>query len=313
MGGKFMSDNQNAKAPEEGSRMDALVKVVLVFFISVLSFSVGTFVGKQVSDNDHRRASLEGDSHGGGHEAMAASEGHGGGDAHGSSGHEAVAEEDVEDLASEFVKDERSVASVGGHEAPADENGYKSYNKQNSHEEKAAGGHEEQASHEPDSKAEEHGQPHTAKKSGGHEEQAAEEAHPAKKQAGHTFKAESFNNEEPMEAANKVSHGQAPTSGKVVEKPRKPSSSLPGIASTSIGKYTVQVAAYASEGDARKYASQLKSKGWNAFYVPADVKGTTWYRVSVGLFEEPASANSFKSKFLKTSGAKDALVVKIVQ
>ncbi len=42
-----------------GSKTDTVVKLVLVFFISLLSFSVGTFVGKQFSDSQHRLASLE--------------------------------------------------------------------------------------------------------------------------------------------------------------------------------------------------------------------------------------------------------------
>lgn len=37
------------------SEADFLVKVVLVLFISLLSFSLGTFIGKQVSDADHER------------------------------------------------------------------------------------------------------------------------------------------------------------------------------------------------------------------------------------------------------------------
>ncbi|MBK7844822.1 MAG: hypothetical protein IPJ71_14245 [Bdellovibrionales bacterium] len=44
-----------------GSKADTVVKLVLIFFISLLSFSVGTFVGKQVSDSDYKRASLEED------------------------------------------------------------------------------------------------------------------------------------------------------------------------------------------------------------------------------------------------------------
>ena len=47
-------------AAKGNSKADTLVKVVLVFFISLLSFSVGTFVGKQVSDSHHRRMALEG-------------------------------------------------------------------------------------------------------------------------------------------------------------------------------------------------------------------------------------------------------------
>lgn len=44
-----------------GSRTDTLIKFILVFFISLLSFSVGTFVGKQFSDSQHRLAQLNTD------------------------------------------------------------------------------------------------------------------------------------------------------------------------------------------------------------------------------------------------------------
>ena len=42
-----------------GSKTDVVVKLVLVFFISLLSFSIGTFVGKKYSDNQHQLAALE--------------------------------------------------------------------------------------------------------------------------------------------------------------------------------------------------------------------------------------------------------------
>lgn len=35
------------------SKADTLTKIVLVFFISLLSFTFGTYVGKAVSDHDH--------------------------------------------------------------------------------------------------------------------------------------------------------------------------------------------------------------------------------------------------------------------
>lgn len=261
-----MSNQQSQ--PEENSKMDALVKVVLVFFISLLSFSVGTFVGKQVSDSDHRRASLEGEAH---QERGVASTG-----GHGEEAHEpdAHSEEAVEDLASEFLHES---------EAPkVDDEGYSSYERKTAH-------------HESDSHKE-----NTPKK----EIAEHKEETPHKKNE---------HKEEPLDAAKKISKGETPTSGKKVEKPRKPSSTLPAAASSSLGKYTVQVASYGSEDDAKKYASRLKTKGWNAFYIPAQIKGQTWFRVSVGLFEEASNAQVFMKQFLKESGAKDALVVKIVQ
>ncbi len=46
-------------ADHKSSGTDTVVKVVLVFFISLLSFSIGTFVGKKFSDKQHRMASME--------------------------------------------------------------------------------------------------------------------------------------------------------------------------------------------------------------------------------------------------------------
>lgn len=250
-----MSSNQQSQPPEENSKMDALVKVVLVFFISLLSFSVGTFVGKQVSDSDHRRASLEGDL---GRDIASTEE-----------AHEAdkPTEKEVEDLASEFVHDTKEIP---------DGDGYTSYERKD----EVAAVSEEETDHK-------------------------EETPKVKEPEAPKGKT--------LEAAKKVSEGKIPTSGKTVTPPRKPSNALPAVASSTAGKYTVQVASYGSENDAKQYASELKSKGWNAFYIPAEIKGRTWYRVSVGLFEESSNAQVFMKQFLKESGAKDALVVKIVQ
>ncbi len=40
-------------------KTDRMLKLALVFFISLLSFSIGTFVGKKYSDNQHKLAQLE--------------------------------------------------------------------------------------------------------------------------------------------------------------------------------------------------------------------------------------------------------------
>ena len=46
-------------ADYKSSGTDTIVKVVLVFFISLLSFSIGTFVGKKFSDNQHKMIAME--------------------------------------------------------------------------------------------------------------------------------------------------------------------------------------------------------------------------------------------------------------
>jgi cell division protein FtsN len=43
------------------TKVDTIVKVVLVFFVCLLSFSVGTYVGKRFSDYQHRVAQLTGE------------------------------------------------------------------------------------------------------------------------------------------------------------------------------------------------------------------------------------------------------------
>ena len=48
------------KSQVGSAKTDTLVKLVLIFFISLLSFSVGTFVGKQFSDSQYKMAALEG-------------------------------------------------------------------------------------------------------------------------------------------------------------------------------------------------------------------------------------------------------------
>lgn len=46
-------------ADYKSSGTDTVIKIVLVFFISLLSFSIGTFVGKKFSDNQHKMVAME--------------------------------------------------------------------------------------------------------------------------------------------------------------------------------------------------------------------------------------------------------------
>lgn len=60
------------------------------------------------------------------------------------------------------------------------------------------------------------------------------------------------------------------------------------------GRYTVQVASYREEGDARELAAGLSRKGYRAFVTAAEVPGKgTWYRVRVGRFGTRKEAASF--------------------
>ena len=85
------------------------------------------------------------------------------------------------------------------------------------------------------------------------------------------------------------------------------------VAGSAIGKFTIQVASYTTEDEAKSNASNLKQKGWDAFVIPAQVGGKTWYRVSVGMFNNHSSAQAFRRDLMKDTGMKTAIVQKIVQ
>lgn len=323
---------------EKGSsKADTLVKAVLVLFISLLSFSVGTFVGKQVSDSDHRRLALEGEFKA--DRSVASTD---------ENADEKISDQEVESLTEEFInkeKNEREPAAAEGHgdahgekpaakdahgkadahaaapkaaeghgdahEAPAAAEGYKAYQRGGKKEDAHAPAKKEEA-HEapakPAAKAAAHEPEH--EDHGGHAPAAAPKHEAPAKEAAHA-PAHGAPAPKPSAAAEKVSHDEAPSDGE--KEARKPSSALPSVASSAIGKYTVQVASYADEKEAQGHAAGLKGKGWNAFYLSANVNGKTWYRVLVGLFNNSKSAGDFRAQFMKESNTKSAIVQKIVQ
>jgi septal ring-binding cell division protein DamX len=94
---------------------------------------------------------------------------------------------------------------------------------------------------------------------------------------------------------------------------RIPSSLPTELASSSIGKYTVQISSTPDEKDAQARAQDLKDKGLSAFYVPASIKGKTWYRVSVGLFDDRKGALEYRTKLMKEQNVSSAIVEKIAK
>ncbi|WP_413558713.1 SPOR domain-containing protein [Bdellovibrio sp. HCB209] len=271
------------------AKSDTVVKLVIVFFISLLSFSIGIFAGKNYSDNQHTISQLEPTK--GSATREVASE-------HGATATEsktgAMTDEEIAKLAEEFVADEKPVAEAGHGDAHGTT--------------AAAGGHGETAGHGEAKKEEapKHGE--TAKHA-----EAAKNAAPAKH--GDTAK-----NEEPSSVAKDLAAGKAP---KAVTPPAKtatataetrvPSSLPKDVAQYTVGKFTVQVASYADEAEAQKFASDLKTKGYSAFYVPASIKGKTWYRVSVGQFATSKEASTYRSELINKAKVSSAIVQKITE
>jgi cell division protein FtsN len=271
------------------SRTDTIVKVMLVFFISLLSFSVGTFVGKQVSDSDHRRMALESEFQG---REVASSEGTEDGATAKEGGK--VTDKEVENLAEEFVNKEKG---EGGDAAPAGQAA------------KGTEGETEEGMKVADTTKE--GADGYKTYSHGKEQKKDDKTEMSEKTDKVPSKKVS-KTEATDEVSDKVANDKAASDGEVEQ--RKPSSSaLPSVANSAVGKFTVQVGSYATETEAEGQAKNLKGKGWAAFYVPATVSGKTWYRVMVGTFNNHNSAQAFRKDFMKESGMKSALVQKIVQ
>lgn len=286
------------------SRTDTVVKLVLIFFIALLSFSVGTFVGKQVSDSDHRTALLEKD-YQSFREVASVDKSHGKMETPES----AISPEEVNNLTEEFVKAEKTHTNEDPGHTKTDHNDHSTHtvakNESHTSDEHEKGGYKKFKGDE-HGKADTHQPEHSDKEAHSKETQHQAPAKEHKTSASHSGSEKSVH-----PAAERVAQGQAPSPK--VAKPRLPSSVLPSVATSAIGKYTVQVASYATEDEAKTHAANLKWQGYSAFYIPAEIKGKTWYRVSVGLFSNQKSAANFRTDFLKQSGVKSAIIQKIIK
>lgn len=263
------------------SKTDSFVKLAIVFFISLLSFSIGTFVGKKYSDNQHQLAALEPQkaSHSTEREVASVTP---------ESEHKvgAMTDEEIAKLAEEFVADDAAPANEAQH---GEEVAAKT--------EEGHGGHGDVA----EVKTKE---PKTE----------IQKPNPVKDKSTPVTK-----HEEPLSAAKNIAAGKAPTTHEVVEKKeaakeeRLPSSLPKDVAQYAVGKFTVQVASYAEEAEAQKMASDLKNKGYSAFYIPANIKGKTWYRVSVGQFATQKEAQIYRGELLNKTKVGSAIVQKITE
>lgn len=273
------------------SKTDVIVKLVLVFFISLLSFSIGTFVGKKFSDNQHKISQLEPQGTKIEEDAPAAAETRDVASVNPESTEvkpkDALNDEEIKKLAEEFVSnDDGKKGETKEKEAPA------------THAETTPAEHAEAAVKEakeaPAAQVVEH--PVAAP-------EQAEHKLPAKKSA-------------PSEVAVRVAAGKTPEPEVVAEtaaKSRIPQSLPTELANSAVGKFTVQVASFPTEEEAQKSAGGLKEKGFSAFYVAAKIKEKTWFRVSVGVFETQKEAESYRTDLLSRSKIASAIVQKITK
>jgi cell division septation protein DedD len=290
------------------SKTDVMVKLVLVFFISLLSFSIGTFVGKKYSDNQHQLAALEPsktsseEAHGERAVASVGAEGE---------KNNTMSDDEIAKLAEEFVADDTATTTASsGH---GEEHG-------------AAATTEHGTEHNGEViKANApHGAPNVVQApppAAGHGAATVADAKADAHKPMHGNPAETpvKKSVEPSSVAKNLATGKEPVA--TTEKSRtataaderRPSSLPKDVAAYSVGKFTVQVAAYTDEAEAQKMASDLKTKGYSAFYIPATVKGKIYYRVSVGQFATPKEAQSYRGELMSKAKLNSAIVQKITE
>lgn len=255
------STNSNGSV---NTKNDVWLKLVFVFFISLLSFSVGTFVGKKFSDN---QAKIQGGSH-----SEIAHDTHEKASAHDSEGHTA-----------EHANTHGEPSSAEGH-GTAD---HETTGAANEVQDKALTDEEvaqfakeflvEGVSREPAAAAPD--TTHAAETS--HE--AAKTAHPAEKKSD----------------AHSAHHAPEKVTAENTQKlvvpviKESPAAIAQQFANLSPAKYSLQVGAFLQKVDAEKKAEEVKAQGLSAQVIQANRNGQSWYRVMVGVYttKEEASKN----------------------
>lgn len=286
--------------------MDTVVKLALVFIISLLSFSIGTFVGKQFSDQQHKTAMIEKEGGQGRTTASIPT------DSLEVEPENALTDADIASITEEFATAEKDdidelladkakkPTEIAGVEVVEETTNTKKANKDESIDQMMAELNGEdpalaKAEATPETKEEATGQPPTEL--------------PKKEEVAKT----ETKSDMVTDTAMKVANQDRPTVKDKKEASRIPTSLPSKIAATSVGKYTVQVAAYQKVEEAETYKKKLVNQGYSAFHVAAKVKGNTWYRVNVGLFADRTKAQVFRKRIMKEANLKSALVKKIVQ
>lgn len=251
------------KGMDMAGKSETFIKLGLVFFISLLSFAIGTLVGKEYSDRTYKLSKMEPTEHHGEAHREVASE---------NNGVNKLSDEEIAKLAEEFVTDDTVEAAKNSH---------------GNHAPPIEGGHETSTVakapefEEMDDEALEAAQALIDGKG----------AHETRKIAG----------TETTKVTTKV---HTTTTTKPQEMPKN-------AAQESVGKFTVQVGAYAKEDEAKARAEKLKGKGYNAFYIPGVVDGKTWYRVNVGTYATLDEAKRANEKYSADNAGQKGFIKEI--
>jgi septal ring-binding cell division protein DamX len=259
-------------------KTNSMIKLALVFFIALLSFSVGTYVGKKYSDNQHKLAQLEPNK----------KEGH-----------------ETPDTKSEFAthSDTHAVAKSEGESQALTDSEVAKIAEEFATEQPTTAAHDATTNHE--TVAEE--KPiQTIQNTAELDEKEIKTIAPQKKTVAKTQKALPAK----VMPAKTLTQAAAENVEKI-QNDREPSSIRPQKEITPSMHFTVQIGSFPTEPEAVKMTKDLQSKGYKTSYVAALVNGQTWYRVNVGLFGSVKEAQEYKTDFLDKTKLTTAIVQKI--
>jgi cell division septation protein DedD len=276
-------------------KTDNLIKLALVFFVSLLSFSIGTYVGKKYSDNQHKLSALEpkkGQSLGsetdleknqefatvGQEQDHSTTTENMEGTSSNSDTPAALTDSEVAKIAEEFAAEEET-------EIPLE-------NMKTAQEKGEVVG-TIKATPMPVSKltlAEASKQPLETKATLREKPTA-----PAEK---------------PLVAIKSADIEVEPTPTDKTQEIREPAS-IPPKQDIVPMHYTVQIGSFPTLGEAEKLTKSLQDKGYKTSFVPAKVNGQVWYRVNVGLFGTIKEAQDYKKEFLEKTRMSSAIVQRV--
>lgn len=310
-------------------KTDNLIKLALVFFVSLLSFSIGTYVGKKYSDNQHKLATLEPQktdaATANAHEfdsekeatetATAAAEAKLGTEPEALVGQVnteragALTDSEVAKLAEEFASDEDTttpeepVGSIAKEEKPVGTISAKTAleNKAKATRTTAA------ATPAPAKEEAAHAAPAPAVAV---KKPVAAPATPVVAQT-HTATPAATLTETRLPVKNEIAKEETAAAVQPTPRDEREPASLPPKQEIIPIHYTVQIGSYPTETEASDLTKTLQSKGYKTSYIPAKVNGQLWYRVNVGLFGTIKEAQDYKKEFLEKTNLSSAIIQRV--
>lgn len=274
-------------------KTDNMIKLALVFFVSLLSFSIGTYVGKKYSDNQHKLAALEPkksiDAAGGEKSLEFAS------DAETLEPEQTLPTGNIEELTTSTSKPaaltDSEVAKIAEEFAAEEEETEDKIVGQVDAEEKTVG------TLPAGTKAIKE-VPATAKAPPVKTAPAPKTIVAAKPKVTEEKPLASIRNEEIPEITATPVDSREPAS-------------LPVKQEVIPMHFTVQIGSFPTQGEAEVLTKSLQGKGYKTSFVPAKVNGQTWFRVNVGLFGTIREAQDYKKEFLEKTKTTSAIVQRV--